>query len=97
LIDYGSPFRENVVKFNEIKFGIEHVVAIQGGKLSLGEFVSHFLPVNGVQDITNSMSILLNRPFLDELGTIVNKEIEMPSSKSPNNILPIDVMLKNTQ
>jgi hypothetical protein len=97
LIDYGSPFRENVINFRDIKFGVEHVVAIEGGKLSLGEFVSHFLPVNGIQDIDNSMSILLAHSFLDQLKAMEVKESDMPEPKPLNDILAVDVMLKKTQ
>jgi len=65
LIDHGEPFRGRLSKFKDIHFGIEHVVAIQNGQVTLGEFVSHLLPTNGLDDLNYSMSILIGSPFLD--------------------------------
>jgi hypothetical protein len=70
LIDYGSPFRENAGGFKDVRLGIEQVVAIQGGKFTLGEFISHLLPINGLDDINRSMSILLGDQFLDRVKQV---------------------------
>lgn len=67
LIDFGSPFRDNAAGFKEMRFRIDDVVAIHGGHLSLGEFISHLLPTNGVDDLNSSMSILIGEPFLERL------------------------------
>jgi hypothetical protein len=70
LIDHGSPFRENAAKFKDIRIGLEHVVAVQAGSVTLGEFIAHLLPANGIDDISGSMSVLLGEPFLDRLKAV---------------------------
>ncbi len=68
LIDAGSPFRENIsTHFKELRLGIDHVVALQSKRVTLGEFVGHLLPASGVDDLHESMSTLIGEPFLDRL------------------------------
>lgn len=69
LINFGSPFRENAKELRDIKFPIESVLAITGKKISVGEFIAHLLPLNGLADINQSMSILLGEDFLRRLRT----------------------------
>lgn len=67
LIDHGSPFRENVAKFKDIRLGVDHVLALQSRKITFGEFVAHLLPTNGLDDLADSVSTLIGEPFLERL------------------------------
>lgn len=67
LINHGPPFSENITGFKDIKVGVEAVVAIHSEKVTLGEFISHLLPVNNVSDINGNMSIVLGIDFLKHL------------------------------
>jgi uncharacterized protein YecT (DUF1311 family) len=70
LIDFGKPFSDNVVKFNQaqnVKFDFDIVNAIQTKKVTVGEFISHILPCNNFDDINKNLSILCNLDFVDEI------------------------------
>lgn len=65
LIDHGPPYSENIKGFKEINFKVDVIMAIHTKKISLGEFISHLLPIKSVSDINHHMSILIGRDFLD--------------------------------
>lgn len=67
LIDFGSPYRENVVNLREIKPTLEGLVGIHGGKATLGEFVSHFVGISNIEDIDRYMSAILGAEFIKQL------------------------------
>ncbi len=76
LIDFGKPFNDNAVKFNQsrnIKFDFEIVSAIQTKTLTLGEFISHILPCNNFEDINSNLSILIDKDFLAEIKKFEKK------------------------
>jgi hypothetical protein len=64
LINHGDPFLSRVSELKEIKFSAEAVVAIHKRKVTIGEFVAHLLPVNGVADINSHLSSLSGVDFL---------------------------------
>jgi hypothetical protein len=65
LIDQNTIFRGNVPKL-DLKFtlGLDHIVAIECGKMTLGEFIAHLLPLSSLEDINNAMSTLIGEDFL---------------------------------
>jgi hypothetical protein len=67
LINFGEPYITNVKNFKDIKFSIENVVAINLNKVTLGDYISHLLPINSIQDINTNLSTILNLDFLAEL------------------------------
>jgi hypothetical protein len=67
LIDYGSPFSERAVKLREIKFDFSIVQAIAGKELTVGDFLSHLLPMKSFEDINSTIGTLIGKDFLDEL------------------------------
>lgn len=67
MIDAGSPYIENIINFKDIKFTAESILAIHQRKVSLGEFISHLLPINNVTDINVNMSIIIGEDFLNLL------------------------------
>lgn len=70
LIDFGKPFSDNVVKFNQaqnIKFDFDIVNAIQTKTVTVGEFVSHILPCNNFEDINKNLSLLCSIDFADQI------------------------------
>lgn len=78
LIDFGKPYSENVIKFNQsknVKFDFEIVSAIQTKSLTIGEFISHILPCNNYEDINSNLSILTSLNFTEELKKFQKKSI----------------------
>ena len=70
LIDFGKPFSNNVVKFNQaknVKFDFEIINAIQTKTVTAGEFISHILPCNSFEDINSNLSTLIELDFADTL------------------------------
>jgi len=70
LVDFGKPFSDNAVKFNQsknVKFDFEIVNAIQTKILTVGDFISHILPCNNLDDINSNMSTLAGIDFLENL------------------------------
>jgi len=67
LIDHGDPYRINATKFKDIRVGIDHIIAMQSGKITCGEFIAHLLPANNIEDIDSCMSILLGEPFIEKV------------------------------
>ena len=70
LIDHGSPYFENAAKFSasrDIRFDLDIIQAIQGRRVTVGEFVSHFLPLSQLDDVNSTMSAVLGCDFLDSL------------------------------
>jgi len=70
LIDFGKPYSDNVIRFNQarnIKFDFDIVNAIQAKSVTVGEFVSHILPCNNFEDINSNLSIIINCDFLTSI------------------------------
>lgn len=70
LIDSGEPFQKRCSRFDRIKFNFEIVAAIHGNTITLGDIISHLIPLNNKNDINNSMSILLNADFFEEIKNV---------------------------
>jgi hypothetical protein len=62
-----------VAKFNQsknVKLDFEIISAIQNKKLTIGEFVAHFLSYNNLEDINSNISLLTGKDFLKGLKTL---------------------------
>lgn len=78
LIDFGKPFSDNVVKFNQaqnVKFNFDIVNAIQTKTVTVGEFVSHILPCNNFEDINKNLSLLCSIDFADQIKKFKRESI----------------------
>lgn len=70
LIDFGKPYSENVIKFNQsknVKFDFDIINAIQSKTVTVGEFMSHILPCNNFDDINTNLSTIINIDFADQI------------------------------
>ncbi|HEY5042060.1 MAG TPA: hypothetical protein VIK53_08660 [Verrucomicrobiae bacterium] len=81
LIDAGEPFSINACEFKDIKFQVDSVLAIHSKKVSVGEFISHFLSAKNLKEINASMSTLIGEDFLARL-----KKTKINSSDPTTNI-----------
>ena len=80
LVNAGHPFRERVADLEKMEIGLESLLAIADRQLSPGDFVSHFLRFNNLDDIQRNMSKLHDRDFLHEVKTW---EVAMGDGKTP--------------
>ena len=60
----GGPYAANIVGFKDLKITVEDVLAIHSRRVSIGDYVSHLLPLNGVSDINACLSTLIGEDFL---------------------------------
>ena len=70
LIEEGKPYIEKVSKFNHttnVKFDFNIINAIKDEKISVGEFIAHFLSCNNLKDFNSHISTLLDVDLLDEI------------------------------
>ena len=74
LIDFGNPFRENAKQFSDVKFSIETVLSLQMGKVSVGDFISHLLPIKSFDSICSIMSTLIGTDFKEKLKAMYLKK-----------------------
>lgn len=85
LIDHGPPYSENIKGFKEMNFKVDVIMAMHAKKVSLGEFISHLLPIKSVSDINHNMSILIDRDFLDFFN---NEPVSKLNRKSFKEVFP---------
>jgi hypothetical protein len=81
LIDFGKPFSENVIEFNQsknVKFDFDIINAIQTKTITVGEFISHLLPCNNFEDINTNLSILTKNDFTDQIKKFDKKSVFEP-------------------
>jgi hypothetical protein len=74
LIDFGSPYVERVRGFDNIRFDVDYMVAIPQKRVSVGEFVSHQLKINNLNNIQAYMRIMTDQDFWNSLKNVVDRE-----------------------
>lgn len=70
LIDFGKPYSDNAIKFNQSKnvsFDFEIINAIQTKAVTIGEFISHILHCNNFNDINSNLSKLIDTDFISAI------------------------------
>lgn len=78
LVDFGKPFSDNAIKFNQsknVKFDFEIINAIQTKTVTVGEFISHILPCNNFDDINTNISTIASIDFANHIKTFQRKSI----------------------
>jgi hypothetical protein len=76
LVDNSQDCRQNIGELSEIKFDVKSVLAIHGKKVSVGEFVSHLVPLSSFDLINKNMSIITGVDFTSEI-----KNMDMENKK----------------
>lgn len=97
LIDHGEPFVENcekLLKNQKLTFSL--IKAFQGKQVSLGEFVSHVVSINKLQDIDALISTITGNEFLKELKSHSSRwDVEVLKQKDVPIILDSNETYKN--
>ena len=63
LVNHGRPFKQNAQGLTEIRLDLPTVLRIQGARISMGEFLSHLLPLSSMDDINRHLSTLIGTDF----------------------------------
>jgi hypothetical protein len=94
MIDHGSPYLKRAVDIaKQVKMDFETVSNIQDRAITLGDLISHSLPVSSVQQIHSAISCLLAQDF-----RVAIEKMTDPSPVAPVGSLLIadyDRMAKN--
>lgn len=78
LIDFGKPYSDNAIKFNQsknVKFDFDIINAIQAKTVTVGDFVSHILPCNNFDDINSNLTILTGMDFTESIKSFKKESI----------------------
>jgi uncharacterized protein YecT (DUF1311 family) len=69
LIDRGPPFLDRAADLaKHVKFDFRTISALHGKEVSLGEIISHFVPLNDLASINSALTTLLGADFLKSIG-----------------------------
>lgn len=87
LIDKSNECKENIRAIKDIKYDVDTVLAIHSKTVSIGEFISHLVPLSSFESLNRNMSLILGLDFMGEL-----KNIELVKKKFPKETrrLPSD-------
>ena len=67
LIDFGPPYSERAKALSDIiknRFDLELLLAVQEERITVGDFVSHLLPISSLSDVCSHMTALLGDDLL---------------------------------
>ena len=74
LIDHGRPYSEKANKLiGDIKFDYSFISSYHGTKISVGDLVSHLVPISSFSHINNHMTELLGLNYGEELCRIESR------------------------
>ena len=62
LIDSNTIYKDNAAKL-DIKYSLRTAVDLEANRLTIGEFISHLLRVNNIEDIGSNMTQILGEDF----------------------------------
>lgn len=85
LIDNHAFYREKLHQFKDFKFNIEPILAIEASKISIGDLVSHLLPLNNLTDINKTMKTFTNRNFIKDIKALINIAYEKKTASKKDN------------
>jgi len=74
LIDHGKPYIDNIIKLEKKcdKLDFKIITEIQKKNITIGEFVSHVLSINNMENIISILSLLTNSDFFCEFKTFIS-------------------------
>ena len=76
LVDKSEICRKNIQNINDLKFDIKSVLAINVKEVSIGEFVSHLVPLSSFEQLNKNLSTITDSDFMEEL-----KQVEVKYEK----------------
>lgn len=88
LIDSGAPFRDNAARLETSRLDLPMLLAIGDRKISIGELLSHQVPLNSLVDINRSLSAVLGTDFLDLLKSTPDPENGHRISEIADKLFP---------
>ena len=59
LVDQGSPYRENAARLEDPRLDLSTITRMHMQRVSVGELISHMVPLSSLDDINRHMTVLL--------------------------------------
>lgn len=99
LIDHGPPFVDNAGALTkQLKFDFPLIQAIYGKQVTIGELISHAIPINNMTNIASNISQLLNDDYLKNLESVYDRwDVEVHRKPKKPIIDDISTMCRNVQ
>ena len=82
-IDSSSFYKDNATKF-DIRYNLKTAIDLEANKLTIGEFISHLLRVNNIDDIGSNMSQILGEDFFKGFK-LWRKELDVQGELFPSS------------
>jgi len=78
LIDSGAPYDDRVDELlkTDMRFTLDVARAFHARKISLGEFVSHLLPISNLSHVVGYLDVLVGSPILGVLAKVADDAYE---------------------
>ena len=91
LIDQGEPYLSNAEKLVKgVQYDYEALKNMHGQVITIGDFVSHHIPINNLGHIVSNMSHLMNCDFKKKLSSVTDRwDVEV--KKKPNVAIISDI------
>ncbi|MGX5858278.1 hypothetical protein ACWKW6_31770 [Dyadobacter jiangsuensis] len=99
LVDHGEPYSTNIFKVIEIgKFDANLLKALHGQKITIGEFTSHLISINRIDEIIGLMDRLMGIKFKDELSKTTDRwEVQVKRKRAVPIIEDINANIKTLE
>jgi hypothetical protein len=95
LIDSGEPYLGRAKEIEELKFKPETIVAIIERKITLGDYIAHFVSLNNLEGINRVFSILTGEDWLARIKTIDTLTLETSKVYKLERPLVMDTEIDN--
>jgi len=74
MIDAGSPYTERAERLaSKLRLDYSLIAALQGKRVTVGEFVAHGVPISRLEHIDGAVSELMGSSFLEGLRTVADR------------------------
>jgi hypothetical protein len=69
LVNAGSPFLDRAIKLRDVSLSLPAAASLLQKRITLGDYVAHFVSISSLDDINRVLSTLLELDFLETLLT----------------------------
>lgn len=97
LIDHGAPYVERASKLtgDRLKFDFAIAQSMQGGSITLGQFIAHNAQLSSFEAVAASLKLLVGDKFFEELGAIKDRwDVETQNESAMPIISDVGAMCK---
>lgn len=88
LIDHGAPYVERAAKLKtDLRYDFAIARSLQGGAVTLGQFIAHSVTLSSLDGIASTLSTLLEVNLLQALSS-ARRRVDFEHNENPDPIIP---------